>query len=256
MSALNDDTVSHFPFRASGKLFYRIGTDTYVCSASLIKKGVLVTAAHCVAKFGQRRFYSNWEYVPAFDNGTMPFGKWTGATAIIMTSYFDGTDACSVRGIVCPNDVAVITLHPQAGVYPGTRTGWFNYAFNGWGFSPWQAQITQLGYSGAPGSPIALDNGLLEQRTDSQGFVSTRDSSNTIIGSLQTEGSSGGPWILNLGVAPSLRGTPFGTAPIHNIVVGVTSWVFLAVKQQGASPFTSGNITVLVRAACLDLAAC
>jgi hypothetical protein len=37
-------------------------------------------------------------------------------------------------------------------------------------------------------------------------------------------------------------------------VVGVTSWGYIdpTIKQQGASPFTSGNITRLVEAACAD----
>ena len=33
--------------------------------------------------------------------------------------------------------------------------------------------------------------------------------SNTVIGSLQTGGSSGGPWVVNLGVTPSLNGATY-----------------------------------------------
>ena len=44
-------TNTSFPYRAAGKLFFNIGTDTFVCSASLIQRGVVVTAAHCVANF-------------------------------------------------------------------------------------------------------------------------------------------------------------------------------------------------------------
>jgi V8-like Glu-specific endopeptidase len=49
---LSGATASNaYPYRASGKLFFNIGTATYMCSASLIKRGVVVTAAHCVAEF-------------------------------------------------------------------------------------------------------------------------------------------------------------------------------------------------------------
>jgi hypothetical protein len=67
-----------------------------------------------------------------------------------------------------------------------------------------------------------------------------------------TGGSSGGPWLVNLGVQPSLNGTSFGSAAGRNTVVGVTSWGYVnnAIKQQGASSFTSGNIVVLVNAVC------
>ena len=236
-----------YPYRAAGKLFFNIGSSTYVCSASLVKRGVVVTAAHCLANFGARQFYTNWRFVPAYNNGAAPFGTWTAANAYVLTSYFAGTDSCAVSGVVCQNDVGVIVLAPQGGRYAGASTGYLGYGWNGFGFNPSNlALITQLGY------PVALDAGKLMERTDSQGFVSAGNSNNTIIGSLQTGGSSGGPWAVNLGLAPTLNGTSFGSESTHNIVVGVTSWGYVstAIKQQGASPFTSSNIVPLVNTAC------
>lgn len=244
--AFFNTTASFYPYRAAGKLFFKVGAGTSVCSASLIKPGVIVTAAHCVANFGIG-FYSNWEYVPAYSNGSAPYGTWTGLTAFVLASYLNGTDTCAVAGVVCQNDVAVIVLNKKSGALPGTRTGWLSYAYGGYSFNPaGQALITQLGY------PVALDAGALMQRTDSQGFVSVADANNTIIGSLQTGGSSGGPWAVNLGLPPVLNGTGFGTDPVHNVVVGVTSWGYIntAIKEQGASPFLFTNIGVLVNAAC------
>ncbi len=246
-NAAGDYTARFFPYDAAGKLFFKIGTSTYVCSASLIKPGLVVTAAHCVANFGQRQFYSGWLYVPAYNNGTAPYGSWTAREARVLTSYYNGTDSCAVKGVVCRDDVAVIALNKQGTSLPGNRTGWLGYGWNGWGYNgSGQALITQLGY------PVALDSGALMERNDSQGFVSTSLSSNTVIGSLETGGSSGGPWAVNLGIQPVLNGTSFGTYANHNIVVGVTSWGYIstAIKQQGAAPFTSTNIKVLVAAEC------
>ena len=239
--------TNKYPFRAAGKLFFNIGSTTYLCSASLIKKGVVVTAAHCVALFGAQQFYSNWRFVPAYNNGTAPYGVWTAATAWVMTSYYSGTESCAVSGVVCPNDVAVIVLNPQGGVYAGAKTGYYGYGWNGYGYTPQNiAQLTQLGY------PVALDGGLLMQRTDSYGFVDGNASNNTVIGSLQTGGSSGGPWLVNFGIKPVLSGTAVGAEATRNTVVNVTSWGYTStlVKQQGASPFTSGNIVPLVSSAC------
>jgi V8-like Glu-specific endopeptidase len=243
----NNQSSKVYPYSAAGKLFFNNGASTFVCSASLIKRGLVVTAAHCVASFGASRFYTNWRFVPAYNNGTAPFGTWTVASARVMTSYFNGTDACAQRGVICTNDIAVLTLTPQAGAYPGPRTGFLGYGVNGYSYNgSGQALITQLGY------PVALDNGALMERTDSQGFTAASFSNNTVIGSLQTGGSSGGPWVVNLGVAPALNGTSFGTTAAHNIVVGVTSWGYTntAIKEQGASRFTSANIAALVSAAC------
>jgi len=116
-----------YPNSAAGKLYFKIGTASYVCSASLIKKGLIVTAAHCVADFKNHVFYSGWQFIPALWSTTKPFGTWNWAEARVIPSYKAGTDPCTVAGVVCKNDVAVITLAAQNGAYPGTNTGWFGY---------------------------------------------------------------------------------------------------------------------------------
>lgn len=243
------------PFRRAGKLFFKIGGSSYVCSASLIKTGVVVTAAHCVAKFGASQFYSGWQYVPAYSNGSAPYGVWTAATAWVPTVYYNGTDSCAQSGVICQNDVALIVLSPQSGAYAGKKTGFFGYGWNGYGFNgSSQGLMSQLGY------PVALNSGGTMIRTDSQGATNSSLSNNTIIGSLQTGGSSGGPWLTNLGTGVTLAsGYTRGSEADSNIVVGVTSWGYInqAVKQQGASPFTSNNIVSLVNSACSGIpAAC
>jgi V8-like Glu-specific endopeptidase len=250
-------TSKFYPYRAAGKLYFNIGTSTYVCSASLIKPGVLVTAAHCVANFGASQFYSNWTFKPGYDTAytkSTPYKTWTGKTAWVKTSYYTGTESCYQTGVICPNDVAIIVLNPISGAYPGATTGWFGYGWDGWGFNgSGQTLINQLGY------PVSHDSGGRMQRNDSQGVKYATYSNNTLIGSLMTGGSSGGPWLNNLGIAPSISGISFGSYATRNVVVGVTSWGWTdaAVKQQGASPFTSGNIVSLVNSACTgDPAAC
>jgi V8-like Glu-specific endopeptidase len=238
-----------YPYRASGQLTFQKPNDTrtWYCSASMIRRGLVVTAAHCVANYGQQQFYHNWHFYPGRRNGNAPFGNWGVYQAWIKTAYYNGTDNCAVYGIVCPDDVAILILNTNSsGDYAGTFTGWYGYGWNGYGFVSGLTHVTQIGY------PFCLDNGLLMERDDSQGFVSGVNSSNTIIGSLMCGGSSGGPWLNNFGIRPVLTGTGNGTAADPNIVVGVTSWGYInnAVKQQGASPFTSNNIASLVTSAC------
>ncbi|MDD5410128.1 MAG: trypsin-like serine protease [Methylobacter sp.] len=236
-----------YPYRASGKLFFNIGTDTFICSASLIKPGIVVTAAHCVANFGKSQYYSNWQFVPGYRNGVAPFGIWPVGQARVLTAYYDGTDPCTTSGVICQDDVAVLALKTQNGVNVGTNTGWYAYGWNGAGFTgSGFTQITQIGY------PACLDNAGFMERNDSFGFTSASQSNNTIIGSLMCEGSSGGPWLVNFGRRPALTGTSAGTAADPNTVVGVTSWGYLgtSAKEQGASPFLSGNIDTLVKQQC------
>lgn len=245
--------TSAYPWRAAGKLFFTISGGSYVCSASLIKKGLVVTAAHCVIDYGTgaSRFFTGHQFKPGYSNGTSPFGTWTAARIYAPSSYVNGTDSCAVRGIVCKNDIAVIVLGSRSGTYPGTSTGWFGYGYGGYSYYGGTAQITQLGY------PVALDSGGLMERTDSYGYVDSTSSNNTVIGSRQSGGSSGGPWLVNFGVVPTQTAGyadgSLGTAATANIVVGVTSWGYDdggAMKEQGASPFLSTNIKSLVASAC------
>jgi len=239
----------YYPFRAAGKLYFKIGSGNYVCSASLIKRGVIVTAAHCVTAFGGA-WYNSWRFVPAKYDGSAPYGTWTGAQAWVMTAYKNGTDSCApgARGVVCRNDVAVIRLTAQSGRYPGTSTGWYGYGWDGYGYNGSNlALINQLGY------PVSHDGGNRMQRTDSEGFISGSMVSNTVWGGRQTGGSSGGPELVNLGIYPTLSGgVTLGSEASPNIVVGVTSWGYTdqRQKQQGASRFVASNIPVLVSAVC------
>jgi hypothetical protein len=249
VNAVDHLTVKFSPFRAAGKLFFKKGAVAATCSASLIKRGLVVTAAHCVANYGKKEFYSNWEFVPAYDNGTAPYGRWSVEGAKVLKAYLDGTDGCEQFGVVCPDDVAILTLKPQNGAFAGAATGWFAYEIGGVGFnSSGQALISELGY------PTLLDKGELMERTDAQGTVILGLSKNTVMGSLMNQdGSSGGPWLVNLGVAPALSGgVVFGRSAQRNVVVGVASWTSTDKfrKERGASPFTTENIQALVDEAC------
>jgi V8-like Glu-specific endopeptidase len=245
-------TNDQYPYRAAGKLFFKIGQKDYICSASLIKKGLVVTAAHCVSNFGTKTYYSDWQFVPGYRDGAAPYGVWTAAQGFVLTSYFDGTDPCQQKGVVCQNDVAILALNPQKDAtgnnyYAGANAGWFSYGWDRTGFASQKiTHVTQLGYPGC------LDNAGMMQRNDAQGSIDSSNSDNTIMGSLMCGGSSGGPWLVNFGIRPTLTGTSLGAAPTPNQVVGVTSWGSTndAVKWMGASPFLSSNIVVLVNSAC------
>lgn len=236
----------YYPYRPTGKIYFSEHGDTYVCSGSLIDKGLIVTAAHCVADFGTGDFYSGWQFMPGLSGSKKAYGTWYVQEAWVMNSYLNGTDSCYQPGVICQNDVAVLVVAPRGRSFPGTKAGWYGYGYNGWGFSADNtALINQLGY------PVSHDGGYMMQRTDSQGSVNGTYSNNTIWGSRQTGGSSGGPELVNLGW-PANIDTSYGSDYDYNVVVGVTSWGFndSSVKIQGASPFTSGNIQVLVDAAC------
>lgn len=256
--------VSSFPFRATGKLWMRFGGSWFVCTASLIKKGVLLTAAHCVHDYGDGNdgFADEvwWspanfkdQFPPPLVGGSGgPYGWYRGQHLRIPNPYKNGTDTCLsvANGIVCNNDIATVTLRPRGGVYAGTNLGWYSYGWNAYSYirsasfaNLWVALITQLGY------PAAIDGGDQMIRTDSQGRYITETGTtsgdllkNTQIGSAQTGGSSGGPWFVNFGTRPKITDTSeasLGIKNASNTIVGVTSWGFenVGTNVQGASFF-------------------
>ncbi|MEP2758558.1 MAG: hypothetical protein ABJP66_05710, partial [Hyphomicrobiales bacterium] len=109
---------------------------------------------------------------------------------------------------------------------------------------------TQLGY------PARNYDGLQMIRTDSVGYQD--EPNNVVIGSSQTGGSSGGPWLQNFGGKTSFSGEA-GNDDDLNVVSAVTSWGYTLgdVKIQGASRFAKNsvftsrsNIRALVDDAC------
>ncbi len=272
--------VTSFPYRAAGKIYARWGSSWYVCTASLIKKGVLITAAHCVFNYGKKS--AGWAdevlWYPAnisANRAKQPYGGWVARKMFVPTPYVNGTDTCDpgAVGIVCNNDIATIVLEKDnQGRFVGDLVGWYGYAWNGYSYraSPFlgnarAVQITQLGY------PAAFDQGYQMQRTDAVGwYTEDGDLRNTHIGSAQTGGSSGGPWLVNFGTRPKVASgqASLGKSAASNVVVGVTSfgYVQVGVNHQGASFFGqnrqypnanyggygAGNIGKLVRDTCTN----
>ncbi|MCC2097262.1 MAG: trypsin-like serine protease [Hyphomicrobiales bacterium] len=273
--------VASRPYRLTGKLWARWGSSWYVCTASLIKKGVLVTAAHCVHDFGEgvAGFADEVLWFPAnWYSGGGPFGSYAGTNWLVPTPYVNGTDTCDPNGpgVVCNNDIATVILEEKSGYPAGNNLGgWYGYGWNGYSYvdSPALgasrvASITQLGY------PVAFDSGYQMQRNHSIGrflqtVVNGHFLKNTEMGSAMTGGSSGGPWLVNFGTVPNVNtnNASLGVAADPNIVVGVTSWGYITVgvNVQGASWFGqnfefpnanyggygAGNIGALVQATCL-----
>jgi V8-like Glu-specific endopeptidase len=247
---LNFATNTQYPYSATGKLFFLFGDKVATCSASLIKRGVVLTGAHCIAERGSKSFFSAWKFVPGYRAGEAPFGVWEAVNAWVLQSWLDGTDQCV--GLACETDIGVIVLGPKQDAngpfYAGRDTGYYGYQVGSTSFAEQGGLITHVTQLGYPG---CLDKGEYMERNDSQAFVSSQKS-NTMMGTLMCQGSSGGPWLINFGQASELSGTNAGFASAPNAVIGVTSWgpTDPSVKVVAASPLLTSNIDVLVNEAC------
>jgi V8-like Glu-specific endopeptidase len=199
-----------YPWLAIGKLFYT-GADgrDYTCSASTLNRRVVVTAGHCVYDGALRRFHGNFLFVPGFDNGASPFGGFTWRFATTTGSWAAGggrvPNAADFAMLVVNDKVVGGRLRRI-----GELTGWLG----------WRTLALVRNHVSFFGYPLNLDRAAIMQRTDAEVFRTVAPNA-AEIGSDQTGGSSGGPWIQDFGVAAA--GQP-ARALNGNVIVGIQSY--------------------------------
>ena len=217
--------TTNFPYRAIGRLGIQTATGSGHCTGTLIGPSIVLTAAHCVSEYGGD-FFESFVFVPGYDNGVAPYGVWDAEYVLTSSSYIEGTSFCAAPGIGCANDVALLRLESRTDrkgkeYRLGEKIGWLGFGFNGYGAnfdgSSYVALVSQFGY---PGSH---DGGHSMQRTDAQARYEA-EIDMAVAATRQTQGSSGGPWIVNYGQHAELSGgITLGSDAASNTVLAVTS---------------------------------
>ena len=220
-----------YPYRTTGKLFFRNASGgTSWCTASVIKFRIVVTAGHCVHRGsgGTRGFFSNFRFIPAFRNGSAPWGIWT-ARRVGTT----GTWAGGGGTVLNAQDVGMLEINDRSGRRIGNVLGWLG----------WQTHSLRANHVHSLGYPGNLDRGNIIHQVTAQN-KRLASNNNVEYGSDMRGGSSGGPWIQNFGQRAS--GQPSGSNPGMNRVVAVTSAGFTGTSQksQFASQFDSRFVSL------------
>ena len=229
-----------YPYRASGKLFFtKPGEGDFLCSAAVIKPRLILTAGHCVHKGsgGNNGFFTNFLFVPAYRDGAAPYERWS-------WSHVTTPNTWSTGGYSFPNaaDYAIIEVSDQSfnGVTRtiGSVVGYLGYKT----LDLLPNHVTILGY---PGN---LDNGEKMHQVTA-GSYGSGGSNTAIYGSDMTQGSSGGPWVQNFGVAAV--GQVDGSDRSLNQIVGVTSYGSASIEPlyQGSS-ILDDRFTSILDTAC------
>jgi V8-like Glu-specific endopeptidase len=235
-----------YPSSTVGKLYFRNQSGvSYICSGSMIKPGVVLTAGHCVhnGNGSSSGWYNSFTFVPGYSRSgsteTRPFGTWSGwASARTSSAWFSG-------GGTVPNvgDWALIVFNKDAtGRRIGDYTGYLGYLYP----SLIGRHMTVLGY------PANLDNGTLMHRVDS--MANNGGTNNGIWGSDMTGGSSGGPVVLNF--RQDYTGLSSYTQDNQaNRLTSVVSWGYVSQSPQvqGGAQFDS-NFGAMLNATCSSYA--
>lgn len=231
-----------YPYRTTGKLFFRDprrGTN-HVCSAAVLRPRLVATAGHCVTNpstnASERYFFTNFLFVPAFNQGIAPYGSWTSTQQWVSNDWHFSNGSVPNRG-----DMAMLIMRDQpvrgTSRRIGEVTGWLGWRTNALG----RNHVTMLGYP----CNLASCRRMIETGA---GTFSSGGQSTFIYGSSGRGGHSGGPFIQDFGSAPA--GSPAGSSGL-NLLVGITSYGPTATepKYLGASNF-GDNFTNLLNAAC------
>ena len=83
-----------FPTSTNGKVFFSDGGLNYVCSGTALlsnNRSTVWTAGHCVHD-GGGGFHTNWAFVPAYADGSRPYGTWAARTLLTTSAWASGGD--------------------------------------------------------------------------------------------------------------------------------------------------------------------
>lgn len=80
-----------FPFKTIGRLFYQNQSNAgYSCTASVVSgKNIIATAAHCLYDTNANKWFKNWSFVPAYRNGSAPFGTFPFQTCAVLNAWIN-----------------------------------------------------------------------------------------------------------------------------------------------------------------------
>jgi len=193
-----------YPTRTNGKVFFTEGGLNYVCSGTALlsgNKSVVWTAGHCVND-GAGTFVTNWAFVPAYADGSRPYGTWTARRLLTTSGWSSSSDFSYDNGAAVVNLNGGRALTDMVGGVGAT----FNYPRN-------QTYVSH-GYPAAP----PFNGARLWTCTSPLRYNDTSANPATMgIDCDMTGGSSGGGWTVN-GSLESVNSYGYSTLP--NVMFG------------------------------------
>ncbi|MFD6100984.1 trypsin-like serine peptidase [Nocardiopsis flavescens] len=172
--------------RTTGKVFLTMDGRDFTCSASVVdspNRSTVVTAGHC-AKDGTGSWARNWTFVPAFSDGSSPYGRYTARDLLVSPEWSKRADDSF--------DLAVAVLNTDGGRTVQNEVGAQRISFDTWTDTRVRegVQVYSFGYPAASpynGRELHYCSGAT--RADTGGTTANGMRCG------MTQGSSGGPWL-------------------------------------------------------------
>ncbi|QBI55629.1 trypsin-like serine peptidase [Streptomonospora litoralis] len=166
--------------RTTGKVFLALDGRDFTCSAAVVSadnRDTVITAGHCL-KDGSGPWVGKWVFVPGYDDGESPYGRYTARQMFVAPQWAEGSDDSYDFGMAVLNRAGGDHVQDRVGAQriafgtePGDPTYSFGYPATG------RFEGRRLHYCSGP--TVDDDGG-----TTANGMACT-----------MTEGSSGGPWL-------------------------------------------------------------
>lgn len=203
-----------YPYRTIGKVFFTTPSGNKTCSASVIRRRIVLTAGHCVhsGNGATNGWYSNFMFVPGFDSGTAPFLTWNITTASVQHDWYGGGGT-----VPNPTDYGVLVITDQ------NVNGVVQAVGNVVGYLGWQSESTFPNHAHIIGYSNGFDSGNLMHEVTAES-ARVVDANNVEYGSDMSVGAGGSPWIQNFGEYSV--GQTGGTNSGSNRIVGTSSYAY------------------------------
>jgi V8-like Glu-specific endopeptidase len=201
-SSLYTGSGRKFPYTAVGKLFFTLFGTNYVCSASVIRPHLLLTARHCIFDYASQKWATNVVFYPGYYQGSNSAlgGAWYARALITYTTGASGWEY-DIGFIQTFNQKRTGCKATSTNRQIESYTGYLGHKYGG---SYSNRQFDDLGYPQA----YPFTGKVMVQCSAGTGLVNSRGVANTVeIGCDQSGGCSGGPWLNGFapGVASSTK---------------------------------------------------
>jgi len=194
--------VSHI-----GKVFFTLGGQDYVCSGNAVvsaNESTVSTAGHCLNE-GPGSFATRWVFVPAYENGSAPYGSFAATELVTTSQWSNGGDITYDTGFAVvsnSNGSSLTDTVGASGVAFNQPRGEYYTAYGYPAATPFNGETLQSCAGTATDDPFG--------QTQSQGISCD-----------MTGGSSGGPWFLGTGSSAYQNSVnSFGYNTVRNTMFG------------------------------------